>query len=492
MTSWPEQPPTGQPQTRRQAREFERSASRRAGTAEPTPGGQIPEMTTTAPPRPADEDATAADTSQQSEKPQAEAQEAEKAQAESKQAEPAAPKAEQSPAQPERPAIPASAFAEPGVSSPSRDAFDLFRQGPDTTQPEPVTQPMAILQPTTPPAAPASGTPGTSTAPAAPSAGSERTLTRRELRAMLQAQEANAQANHAPAAGEQVFPVSFTSGPEESGPGASGPGASGAAGSGSSAPQAAAAAPAADPIAADPATPAPTSEKSAWPFAPLTPSSAPAASRSGQSETTVTQSPTSPFAAFGTAEPKADTPAVETPSAPAPAKSDDPNETAAQERRPFTPPTGHWSTAAELDDQNQPITSRNVAQSTAATTTNALILPVIPQPDTRAPLTSTGEILVTGSIDLPRGMGATGAHPDRIDSSDLDRLLDGEENEFNTSEVQPVRASRAISTHTSTRGVIAPPKKRGNTLPLILMITAGVLAVSVTALLVAAYVLKVF
>jgi hypothetical protein len=183
---------------------------------------------------------------------------------------------------------------------------------------------------------------------------------------------------------------------------------------------------------------------------------------------------------------------VETSSAPAPAKNDDPNDTAAQERRPFTPPTGHWSTAAELDDQNQPITSRNVAQSTAATTTNALILPVIPQPDTRAPLTSTGEILVTGSIDLPRGMGATGAHPDRIDSSDLDRLLDGEENEFNTSEVQPVRASRAISTHTSTRGVIAPPKKRGNTLPVILMVTAGVLAVSVTALLVAAYVLKVF
>jgi len=480
MTSWPEQPPTGQPQTRRQAREFERSASRRAGTAEPTPGGQIPEMTTTVPPRASDEGAAAAGTAQQSEKPQAEAQGAEKPQAESKQAEPAAPKAEQAPAQPERPAIPASAFAEPGVSSPSRDAFDLFRQGPDTSQPEPVTQPMAILQPTTPPAAPAS------TPPAPANAGSERTLTRRELRAMLQAQEANAQANHAPAAGEQVFPVSFTSGPEESGA------KEGAAESSSSAPQAAAAAPAADPLAADPATPAPTSEKSAWPFAPLTPSSAPTASRSGQSETTVTQSSTSPFAAFGTAEPKADAPAVEAPSAPAPVKNEEPGETAAQERRPFTPPTGHWSTAAELDDQNQPIISRNVAQSTAATTTNALILPVIPQPDTRAPLTSTGEILVTGSIDLPRGMGATGAHPDRIDSSDLDRLLDGEENEFNTSEVQPVRASRAISTHTSTRGVIAPPKKRGNTLPVILMVTAGVLAVSVTALLVAAYVLKVF
>ncbi|MBW8870999.1 MAG: hypothetical protein JF618_02085, partial [Leifsonia sp.] len=55
-------------------------------------------------------------------------------------------KAAERPAAPERPAIPASAFAEPGVTSPSRDSFDLFRQAPDASEPEPVTQPMAILQ----------------------------------------------------------------------------------------------------------------------------------------------------------------------------------------------------------------------------------------------------------------------------------------------------------------------------------------------------------
>ncbi|WP_249776641.1 hypothetical protein [Leifsonia sp. C5G2] len=440
MTSWPEEPPTGQPQTRRQAREF----ARRAGTAQPTPGGQVPEMTTSSSQRTAD----GADAVQPDEQESVEA-----------------------------PAIPASAFAEPGVSSPSRDAFDLFRQAPDASRPEPVTQPMAILQ-TPDQQADAPATPAPAAAPAFP----ERTLTRRELRAMQQAQQANAQANHPAGAEEQVFPVSFTSGPEaESGA------STGEAPKPAAAPQ-------------NPETS--TSEKTAWPFAPLTPSSAPAAARAGADEPTVTQSTASPFAAFGaTAAPKPTTPqapepapaaqASETPAAsaaPAAATSED---TAAQERRPFTPPTGHWSTAAELDDQHQPITSRNVAQSTAATTTNALILPAIPQPSA-APLTSTGEILVTGSIDLPRGMGATGAHPDRIDSSDIDRLLDGEENEFNTSEVQPVRASRAISTHTSTRGVIAPPKKRGNALPVVLMVTAGVLAVGVIGLLVAAYVLKVF
>ncbi|MDN4596335.1 hypothetical protein [Leifsonia virtsii] len=455
MTSWPEEPPTGQPQTRRQAREF----ARRAGTAEPTPAGQVPDMTTSAPPRPADD----SDTAQPSDAPRPEKQGQESAEA---------------------PAIPASAFAEPGVSSPSRDGFDLFRQAPDSSRPEPVTQPMAILQ-TPESATPAQQTPAqpkaasADSSPAASAAFPERTLTRRELRAMQQAQQANAQANHPATSEEQVFPVAFTSGPE-SGSSAS----AGDAAKGDAVPQSAETS---------------TSEKTAWPFAPLTPSSAPSAARAGAEEPTVTQTTASPFAAFGaTATPKPSTPAepespaaAAAPTAAAPAASATSEDTAAQERRPFTPPTGHWSTAAELDDQNQPITSRNVAQSTAATTTNALILPAIPQPSA-APLTSTGEILVTGSIDLPRGMGATGAHPDRIDSSDIDRLLDGEENEFNTSEVQPVRASRAISTHTSTRGVIAPPKKRGNALPVVLMVTAGVLAVGVIGLLVAAYVLKVF
>ncbi|WP_374010711.1 hypothetical protein [Leifsonia sp. LS-T14] len=466
MTSWPEQPPTGQPQaqTRRQAREFERS--RRAGTAEPTPAGQIPEMTTTAPPRAAEpaesETAALAETAAQADPPT--------------QTEPPTQTGTD-----ERPAIPASAFAEPGVSSPSGTAFTLFRQGPDESRPEPVTQPMAILQPAAPAPAPASS----SSTPETPTP--ERTLTRRELRAMLQAQEANAQATQPAMVGEPVFPVTFTSGPETDDDDAV---------SETDRVESASAV-----VASTDATAA--SEKSAWPFAPLTPSSAPVASRVGQGDTAVTQtgvaeSSTSPFAAFGApASPRSESPA---PVAAVPASSgatnDDDSDASENdevlERRPFTPPTGHWSTAAEFDDQNQPITTRNVGQSTAATTTNALILPVIPQPDTKAPLTSTGEILVTGSIDLPRGMGATGAHPDRIDSSDIDRLLDAEENEFNTSEVQPVRASRAISTHTSTRGVIAPPKKRGNTLPVILMVTAGVLAVGVIGLLVAAYVLKVF
>ncbi|MCI0155369.1 hypothetical protein KNO15_01485 [Leifsonia shinshuensis] len=431
MTLWPEEPAEASqpPQTRRQARENERTAarqaSRRAGTSEATPGGVIPETSATpgvapaADRRPADE------------------------------------------AQP--PAIPASAFAEPGVTSPSgagsfdsllfsvpqrtetdaasdASAFDLFRQAPDSSKPEPVTQPMAVVA--APPAAPAA--PAPASADAADSTG-ERTLTRREMRAMMQAQAANQQANHAPAIADPVFPVTFTQD--------------------------------ADAVAANPQA---------------APVAAPVSARQAEQapDTDVSSSPTSVFTSFGA-------PATATPVSAAPAQpvqlesDDDDDDIASQERRPFTPPTGHWSTAAELEDVSEPITSRNVGHSTAATTTNALILPSLPQADATGPLTSTGEILVTGSIDLPRTLGATGAH-DRIDSSDIDRLLDGEENEFNTSEVAPVRASRAISTHTSTRGVIAPPKKRGNTLPVVLMVTAGVLAVGVIGLLIAAYVLNVF
>ncbi|WP_426623890.1 hypothetical protein ACPPVW_15015 [Leifsonia sp. McL0607] len=229
--------------------------------------------------------------------------------------------------------------------------------------------------------------------------------------------------------------------------------------------------------------------------APAEPQAAPVSARQADAtpDTDVSSSPTSVFTAFGAPTTAAPVPTAAAPTAqPVRSVTDDKDDgVSAHERRPFTPPTGHWSTAAELEDGAEPITSRNVGHSTAATTTNALILPTLPQADATAPLTSMGEILVTGSIDLPRTLGATGTH-DRIDSSDIDRLLDSEENEFNTSEVAPVRASRAISTHTSTRGVIAPPKKRGNTLPVVLMVTAGVLAVGVISLLIAAYVLNVF
>jgi hypothetical protein len=173
--------------------------------------------------------------------------------------------------------------------------------------------------------------------------------------------------------------------------------------------------------------------------------------------------------------------------------------------RPYQPPTGHWSIAASEPDDAEPNSAEQPAESRdpayarsrvstgTVTSSNALILPSVPSiADATGPLTSTGEILVTGSIDLPRSLGATGTHSDRFDSSDIDRLFEQSEGEQNTADVAPIRASRAVSTHTSTRDTITPRKHPSNKLPTVLAITAAVLALGVVGLLVAAYVFKVF
>ncbi|KQV07841.1 hypothetical protein [Leifsonia sp. Root112D2] len=158
-------------------------------------------------------------------------------------------------------------------------------------------------------------------------------------------------------------------------------------------------------------------------------------------------------------------------------------------------PVGHWSTAGDANEQGLPfdqVIAQHVDSAGSGSATSSLILPMIPSaPDATGPLTSTGEILVTGSIDLPRSLGATGQHPDRYDSAAMDRMFDSE-TDVNTSTVAPIRASRAVSTHTSTRGVIAPRKKRGGRSLIILAVTAGILAIGVIALVVAGFVFKVF
>lgn len=160
-----------------------------------------------------------------------------------------------------------------------------------------------------------------------------------------------------------------------------------------------------------------------------------------------------------------------------------------------TKPIGHWSTQAGIDDQNQVVDhtlSRDLAASDAITT-SALVLPNFPQsgPFT-GPVSSTGEILITGSIDLPRSLGMSGRYPSRYDSSDVDAIIDGTDREDAAPDSAPVRAIRAVSTHTSSQGIIATKRPKGNNLPVILSITAGVMAVSVVVLFVAGMIFKIF
>lgn len=168
----------------------------------------------------------------------------------------------------------------------------------------------------------------------------------------------------------------------------------------------------------------------------------------------------------------------------------------------LNPPVGHWSVARDVDDdvtvsgQHQPLDqlmARGIAAGGMPTTTNALILPSIPQHgDGSGSLTSTGEVLITGSIDLPRSLGSTGQHPNTFDSSEMDHLLDQLDDGAPTSSVAPVSASKAVSSHSSTRGVMTPPKKQAISVPTVLSITGAVLGIGVLALFLGGTVFNIF
>ena len=163
----------------------------------------------------------------------------------------------------------------------------------------------------------------------------------------------------------------------------------------------------------------------------------------------------------------------------------------------YVPPVGHWSTQALIDDDEQ-VQENNFARDVGATsgaiTTSALVLPSMPTgEDLMGPLSGTGEILITGSINLPSSMGSTGVHPALYDHSDVDTLLEADDREDSDPESAPVRAIRAISTNTASGDVINSMKPRkASRLPLILIVSAAVMAVGVVVLLVAGLIFKIF
>ncbi|CAN5331651.1 hypothetical protein BH09ACT6_BH09ACT6_04240 [soil metagenome] len=144
---------------------------------------------------------------------------------------------------------------------------------------------------------------------------------------------------------------------------------------------------------------------------------------------------------------------------------------------------------ASFDDL---IGSRGVGSSNSVASTSALVLPSVPNHgDVGTALDETGEVIITGSIDLPMSLGSTGAAPaDGLESAELDAFLDPE-SEIG-SDVAPVSATRAVSTHGSNSGLVAPPKRSRVNAPVVLAVTAGVLAIGVIGLLLAAFVFHIF
>jgi len=150
---------------------------------------------------------------------------------------------------------------------------------------------------------------------------------------------------------------------------------------------------------------------------------------------------------------------------------------------PVVPP-GHWSAQSDEPDA-QSVPGRQLGTSTGQQ--NALILTDAQVADVTGALNATGEIIITGSIDLPRSLASTGSQA-RIDNSDMDRILEQGDAEQASSDAEPVRASRAISTHTSTRAVVlAASQPKGNHLPLILGISGGVLGLGIIGLIIGGF-----
>jgi len=108
------------------------------------------------------------------------------------------------------------------------------------------------------------------------------------------------------------------------------------------------------------------------------------------------------------------------------------------------------------------------------------------------PVASTGELLITGSYELPRGLGSRGHADGAADGKDVDAvLIDGELPP--ASSPTPIAASSAVSTIKPAGEVIRPPApEKGNKLMLTLAITAGGLALALAVALIVAFTTNVF
>ncbi|QAV69672.1 hypothetical protein ESZ53_03990 [Salinibacterium sp. UTAS2018] len=146
---------------------------------------------------------------------------------------------------------------------------------------------------------------------------------------------------------------------------------------------------------------------------------------------------------------------------------------------------GHWSKqATETDDSGDAVVARTIGSGSSAT--NALVLPAIPfATDIRGPLTSSGEAMLTGSIDLPSTLSVSGVS-DRFDKGDIDSLLDLNDSDMVSTDSAPVRAVKAVSTF-SNQSVTQTQKPKGTRALTVLLISAASMAVVVAGLLVAAF-----
>jgi len=153
----------------------------------------------------------------------------------------------------------------------------------------------------------------------------------------------------------------------------------------------------------------------------------------------------------------------------------------------WSAPEGHWTRqlAQDDDDALERTASREVGGSPRTTSSILIDHPAVL--DLGGPLNATGEVLLTGSIPLSQDFARTGTigpvggaeHDDRFDT---ERVPDA----------QPVKASAVASQHALGSPIVANAGRRGGRGMTVLLISASVLAVLVTGLVVTAIVLGWF
>lgn len=147
--------------------------------------------------------------------------------------------------------------------------------------------------------------------------------------------------------------------------------------------------------------------------------------------------------------------------------------------------------AAPLPPSFDEIVARGVTTSTSSTP-SALILSQTPEFSLSGPLTGSGEMIVTGTLHLPEGLGSTGGDPLTADGKEADAVLFDRELPPASSPT-PIAASAAISTVRGATDIIQPPApEKGSRLVLTLAITAAVLAVAVIGAVILAVTTGVF
>ncbi len=147
----------------------------------------------------------------------------------------------------------------------------------------------------------------------------------------------------------------------------------------------------------------------------------------------------------------------------------------------------------ELPASFDQLLTRGSAATGSLAASNALILSQTPDTGSfSAPVAATGEVLITGTFNLPESFGSTGTSHGSSDGKEIDAVLvDGELPA--SSSPTPIAASSAISTIKSADDIIKPPApEKGGRLMLALVITAGALALALTGALILALVTGVF